>query len=95
MSQFEESIGATLWEEAEPIIRHAVVVLVLEASFLVIGLCTRLLGFLFPEQRIYLHIIELVDIWLALALLSLFGVFTLLQVALRLYRSLKSEWIRS
>jgi branched-subunit amino acid transport protein AzlD len=81
-------------EEAGPIVRHAIVVLIIEGSLVLIGLGTKLLEYLFPEQKQYLQLIEILDVWLALALLSLFGIYTLLQVGMRLGRSLRSEWSR-
>jgi hypothetical protein len=63
-----------VWQEAEPIVAHAIVVLLLETSLLLIGLLAWLLEHLFPKQEVYFSWIEKVDIWTALALLSMFGV---------------------
>ena len=83
-----------IWDEVEPVVRHVIAVVILEGAVLVIGLFTRLLEYLFPDHKQYIEVIAIVDIWLALALLSLFGVFTLLLVGLRLFRSLHTEWTK-
>jgi hypothetical protein len=82
-----------VWRESEPIVAHAIVVLLLETSLLLIGLLAWLLEHLFPKQEIYFSWIEKVDIWTALALLSMFGVYTLLRVGIRLVRGLLDEWL--
>lgn len=80
-----------LWNEAEPIATHAFVVLFLEASLVIIGTATKLLEFVFPKQLAYLEVIEKIDVWTALTLLSMFAVYTITQVAIRLWRSLSQE----
>jgi len=60
---------------------------------LLIGLLAWLLEHLFPKQEVYFSWIEKVDIWTALALLSMFGVYTLLRVGIRLVRGLLDEWL--
>ena len=82
-----------VWRESEPIVAHAIVVLLLETSLLLIGLLAWLLEHLFPKQEMYFSWIEKVDIWTALALLSMFGVYTLLRVGIRLIRGLLDEWL--
>ena len=82
-----------VWREAEPIVAHAIVILLLETSLLLIGLLAWLLEHLFPKQEVYFSWIEKVDIWTALALLSMFGVYTLLRVGIRLIRGLLDEWL--
>lgn len=82
-----------VWREAEPITTHAVVVLLLETSLLLIGLLAWLLERLFPKQEAYFSWIEKVDIWTVLALLAMFGVYTLLRVGIRLVRGLLNEWL--
>jgi hypothetical protein len=42
-----------VWREAEPIVAHAMVVLLLETSLLLIGLLAWLLEHLFPKQETY------------------------------------------
>ena len=81
-----------VWREAEPIIAHAVVVLLLDMSLLLIGLLVWLLERLFPKQEAYFSWIEKVDIWTALALLAMFGLYTLSRVGIRLVRGLFDEW---
>jgi hypothetical protein len=77
--------------EAEPIVTHAIVVFILEGCLLLIGLMTLLLEFIFPKQESYFLIIEQVDIWLALALLCLFGFYTLIRIGIRLTRAVMKE----
>ena len=81
-----------VWREAEPIIAHAVVVLLLDMSLLLIGLLVWLLERLFPKQEAYFSWIEKVDIWTALVLLAMFGLYTLFRVGIRLVRGLFDEW---
>jgi len=50
----------------------------------------RLLEHLFPERKDLFQEMEAVDLWLVLALLCLFGVYTLIIVGIRLFRGL---WI--
>ena len=94
MIQNGKSPLAKLWNEAEPIASHAFVVLILEASLLLIGAGTYLLKSLLPDQKEHLAQVELIDSWIALALLCMFGLYTILQVGLRLARALLGEWAR-
>ena len=77
--------------EAEPIISHAIVVLLLELALLVIGILTLALENLFPKHETYFLIIEKIDIYIALLLLCMFGIYTLLIVGFRLYNGLCKE----
>lgn len=90
--QTEPNRRHKLWKEVEPIVNHAVAVLILEGCLLVVGLLTRGLELLFPQQTDTLLIVEAVDTWTALAILCLFALYTLLQVSLRLFRALSREW---
>lgn len=80
-----------LWAEAEPIATHAFVVLILECSLLLIGTATKVLEYLFPKQAYYLEVVEQIDVWTALVLLSMFAAYTIAQVAIRLWKSLAYE----
>ena len=80
-----------IWQEAEPIIAHAAIVLVLESSFLIIGLITWCLERLFPTQETFFSRLEKADIWLALALLWMFGFYTFLRVGIRLVKGIWEE----
>lgn len=80
-----------VWQEAEPIIVHAIIVLLLEVSLLLVGLLTLGLEHIFPNQGAYFSIIEKVDIWLALALLCMFGLYTLIRVGIRLGKGVIEE----
>jgi hypothetical protein len=95
MAEIKSTLGVKLWKEVEPIAIHAVVVLVLEISILLIGSMTKLLEILLPDQKHNLLLVEVIDSWLALALVSLFGLYTLIQVGIRLARALVSEWSKS
>jgi len=81
------------WEklkrEIEPIINHAIVVLLLEATLWLIGLLAKGLEYLFPRQKEYFHYIETADIWICFVLLGEFGLYTLTLVGIRLQKSLK------
>jgi hypothetical protein len=48
---------------------------------------------LFPKQEAYFSWIEKVDIWISLALLAMFGLYTLFRVGIRLVRGLLDEWL--
>ena len=82
------------WREAEPIAVHAFIVVLLETTLLLIGLLTRLLTLALPKQENHLALIEMIDCWIALALISMFGAYTLVQVGIRLARALENEWTR-
>lgn len=86
-----QSFRRRIWREIEPIVNHAVAVLLLEISLLLLGLVTLALEHIFPKQEFYFSIIEKVDIWLALALLCLFGLYTLIIVSIRLFRAVRRE----
>jgi hypothetical protein len=88
------SILDKLWSEAEPIAIHALTVIVLEASLLLVGLCTRFLEFVLPSQEEHLFLVEWIDTVCALALVCMFGLYTLVQVGIRLFRALSSELSR-
>ena len=70
---------------------HAVVVLLLEVFLLILGFLTLALEYIFPRQEFYFSIIEKVDIWIALALLCLFGLYTLAIVSIRLFGGILRE----
>jgi len=78
-------------KELGPIAVHIVVVLTIEASLLIIGLLTRELDSLLPRQHSYWELVERLDAWTALSLLSLFGAYTILIIAVRLSKTLASE----
>jgi hypothetical protein len=80
-----------VWQEAEPIVVHIVIVLLLEISLVLIGLVALALEHIFPKQESYFSIFEKVDIWLSLALLCLFGFYTLIRIAIRLTKGVLEE----
>jgi hypothetical protein len=80
-----------LWQEIEHILVHIVVVLLIEISLVLIGLLALALEHIFPKQEVYFSIIEKVDIWLSLALLCLFGLYTLIRIGIRLVRGVLEE----
>ncbi len=81
-----------IWYEAEPIIAHAIIVLLLEISLLLIGLLLLGLQRLFPNQEGDFLWIKKIDIWVALALLSIFGIYTIIRVGIRLFRGIVEEY---
>ena len=81
-----------LWSEAEPIINHALIVILLELSLLVIGLLTHYMKMLMPEQVEVFSEVEKLDSWTSLVLLSLFASYTILLVFARLMRSVLGEF---
>lgn len=60
----DQGFWRKIWKEAEPIIAHAVIIVVLEISLLLIGLGTLALEHLFPKQESYFSTLEKVDIWM-------------------------------
>ena len=86
------ALSSRIWREVEPIVNHAFTVLVLEISLLLIGLIGWILGWIFPDQKEYIAYIEKIDIWVALALLCLFGAYTITRVCIRLLRGIREEW---
>lgn len=84
-------IRERLAEEVGPIARHVLVVLLLEASLLVIGLATQWLERVLPGQKEHLALVEKLDAWTALTLLGLFASYTVSLVGIRLWRSLSKE----
>jgi hypothetical protein len=87
----DRSFRQRVWQEAEPIIVHAIIVLLLEASLLLVGLLTLGLEYIFPTHESYFSVIEKVDIWLALSLLCMFGLYTLIRVGIRLGKGVIEE----
>jgi hypothetical protein len=74
-----------------PLLRHAGVVGVLVALFTVVGLLLRFFEWLFPALAAEAKILRNVDFWLVAALFSLFAVYTVLIVVIRLWHGLKRE----
>lgn len=87
----DQDFWRRIWKEAEPIIAHAVIILVLELSLLLIGLGTLALEHLFPKQESYFSTLEKVDIWMSLAVLCMFGVYTVVRVSIRLIGGVQDE----
>ena len=81
----------SLWAEISPIAVHALVVLVIEASLLAIGLATKYLEHVLPEQKEHLEVAETIDAWTALALVAMFATYTVARVGIRLGYSLWKE----
>jgi hypothetical protein len=84
-----------LWDEVRPIASHVAVVLLLETSLLLIGLATRWLTIILPNQEEHLKSIMQIDAWTAMILLCEFATYTLLLVGIRLWRSLSREWAKN
>lgn len=87
----DQGFWRKIWKEAEPIIAHAVIIVVLEISLLLIGLGTLALEHLFPKQESYFSTLEKVDIWMSLALLCMFGLYTIVRVSIRLFGGVQDE----
>ena len=86
------SFWKKIWHEAEPIIAHVTIVLLLEISLLLIGLLLLCLQRLFPDQKGDFMWIKKIDIWVALALLSIFGIYTIIRVSIRLFKGIVEEY---
>jgi uncharacterized protein involved in cysteine biosynthesis len=80
-----------LSRELGPIAMHMLVVLLIESSLLVIGLATKWLEHVLPEQSDHLIWVERLDALTAFILLALFASYTITLVAIRLWVSLAKE----
>jgi hypothetical protein len=81
-----------LWTEVEPIIIHGVIVLVALGFLILIGLLIQVMNVSFPDHRNIMINLETGDIFLTIALLSLYGLYTFVLVSRRLYRNIRSEF---
>lgn len=88
----EEGFWAVTVRECRPILTHAAIVLVLEGCLVLMGLMARGLEHLFPERSELIEWFHTVDIWFAFALLVMFGVYTILQVAIGMFRGIQASW---
>ena len=77
--------------EAEPIMAHAIVVLLLEFSLLIIGVMAWILSLLFPKEDYYFSLFAKIDLWTGLAVLCMFGAYTVIRIGIRLLRGIKDE----
>ena len=80
--QYNNDFWKKVRREAKPIISHAIVVISLEFALLIIGILTLALEHIFPKHESYFSLIEKIDIYIALLLLCMFGIYTLLIVVL-------------
>lgn len=72
---------------------HGVVVLIAETFLVLIGVLGWVLHWVFPTKwEKEFECFERVDIWTALAVLSLFGTYTVIRVTLRLARGVREEY---
>lgn len=83
-----------LWQELEPLVRHGAAALVLELTLLLLSGGAKLLASLSPKEVDYLSLIVKFDLWLVMVLLGLFGMYTIIEVAMRLLGSLFKEFKR-
>jgi len=87
--------GRRLVAELEPLLRHGAAALKVVVMLLLLGGGVKLLDLLFPDKDGYVAVIETIDIWLAIAVLSIFGTFTILEVLLRSIAALRREFKRN
>lgn len=83
MSNFRER----LWHEIQPLVIHGSAVLVLYGFLIVFNV----LAVYLPPEDTVTKSIKLIDAYCALILVTLFGIYTVCLVALRLKNSLKLE----
>lgn len=76
----------------EPIVEHAIAVVVLETSVLIVGLVALLLKRWLVDQERFVAILEQVDIVFAIIFLGLFGAHATFTVSIRSFKALKDEW---
>ncbi len=84
------TIWAALADELRPLVVHAGLVGFLDAMLVLLAVMNWLLKWVAPDRKALFDYIELVDIWTALALVSMFAVYTLIVVGLSLYRGIRS-----
>ena len=87
-------LRAELRHETGPIVIHGITVLILEGFVLLIGVGLLVLKYFFPSHKAQLEFLEAADIWLALALVCLFGAYTLIVLVIRLTKGVLREWNR-
>ena len=87
--------GPSLRDEVEPILAHGAAMLCLLGCLLGIGLVALLLGHLVPQHAHYVELIEVLDIWFTLAAVSLFGLYTLARLGIRLTKGIRQELDRA
>lgn len=80
-----------LRKEAEPLMIHGIVVALLGVILLVLGGFAWVLSYLFPAQEYYYSWAEKIDIWFVLALLCMFGFYTVIRIGIRLFWGLRQE----
>ena len=78
-------------QEAEPIMAHAIIVLLLEFSLLIIGVMVWILRQLFPTEDSYFSLFVKIDLWTALTVLCMFALYTLIRIGIRLCKGVKDE----
>jgi hypothetical protein len=88
------SFWSRVANEIEPVLSHAIVALVLETVVLLLGLGALALRYISPGHLSFVELIETIDIGVAIILASMFGLYTLILVAIRLIRSVMEEWGR-
>lgn len=82
---------ASIRSEIGPIVRHAVVVIILMCAFTVVGLLLRAIREILVEFDQMFRAVEMADIVLVVSLFWLFAFYTLGTVVIRLWRALLGE----
>lgn len=79
------------WNEAEPLVIHIAIVLLVEFALLLVGLAALSLETLLPHLSWYFILIEYIDISVALVLLCVYGLYTLLRIIIMLTVNIVEE----
>jgi len=80
-----------LWHELEPLVRHAIVTLSLEFIALLIGISTHYASSRVPDSKAIISYVTSIDTFFAVAALALFAAYALIQVFVRLAKSIRRE----
>jgi hypothetical protein len=83
-----------LGQELQPLVNHACCALFLEISLVVGGLVVLSLEHLFPHYEHYFSLIKIIEVWTALAILCMFGFYTIVLIGIRIYQSLRKEYLK-
>lgn len=92
MANHEQNLRSHIRHEVEPIIVHGIAVLILEAFLILVGVGLLTLKRLFPDHASRFDFVEGVDISLVIALVCMFGVYTLVIIGIRLAKGIAREW---
>jgi hypothetical protein len=92
MAETDENELVALKSEVAPILRHILVVVVLISGAIGIGALIEIARQRMPMHAREFEWIELIDTWVILVLVSLFGAYMIALLAARLWKSVVRAW---